>query len=194
MKNPAEPVARYSVANRRDDRRAGWRPGRRSGLAATLGLAAALSPHTAAAAPPTTSLQVTGMTFVGSRAGEREVLLRSRVAWLRPETNLAELRDVSAVVSEPERGRSFAMTCDRVELDIETNDFLAEGLVRGETGDGQRYSAAWVRYQHQGGLLFTDAPVTMHDARGSFRGDGFRYHVHERRFELLGNVRVEQRP
>lgn len=146
------------------------------------------------AAPPSTSLQVTGMTFVGSRAGEREVLLRSRVAWLRPEVNLAELLDVSAVVSEPERGRSFTMTCARVELDIETNDFLAEGDVRGETGEGQHYSAAWVRYEHDDGLLFTDAPVQMNDATGSFRGDGFRYHVHERRFELLGNVRVEQRP
>jgi hypothetical protein len=34
----------------------------------------------------------------------------------------------------------------------------------------------------------------MNDSHGSFRGNGFRYHVRERRFELLGNVRVEQRP
>ena len=153
-----------------------------------------LLPLASPAAPPRTSLQVTGMTFVGSRADEQEVVLRSRVAWLRPEANLAELLDVSAVVTASEPGSSFAMTCSRVELDIETNDFLAEGEVEGETSDGQRYSADWVRYEHEQGLLFTDAPVKMVDARGSFRGDGFRYHVRERRFELLGNVRVEQRP
>ncbi len=135
------------------------------------------------------------MIFVGSRAGVREVVLRSRTARLQPEQQVAELKDVSAVVTEDEAGeRSFTMNCARVELDIARSDFLADGDVRGETADGQRYSAPWVRYVHEQGLLYTDAPVEMNDSHGSFRGDGFRYHVHERRFELLGNVRVEQRP
>ena len=37
-------------------------------------------------------------------------------------------------------------------------------------------------------------PVVVIDETGSFRGDGFRYHVKERRFQILGNVRVEQGP
>jgi hypothetical protein len=41
-------------------------------------------------------------------------------------------------------------------------------------------------------LLHTDAEVTVVDGAGRFRGDGFRYHIEERRFELLGNVSVEQ--
>jgi lipopolysaccharide export system protein LptA len=49
-----------------------------------------------------------------------------------------------------------------------------------------------VRYDHEDAVLFTDAPVRMVDDTGVFRGDGFRYHVKERRFQLLGNVRVEQ--
>ena len=77
-------------------------------------------------------------------------------------------------------------------MNIETTDFSAEGDVQGETGDGQRYWAPWVRYDHDEGLLYTDAPVRLVDAAGTFRGDGFRYHVHERRFRLLENVRVEQ--
>ena len=32
------------------------------------------------------------------------------------------------------------------------------------------------------------------DSGGTFRGDGFRYHIEERRFELLGNVVMEQTP
>jgi LPS export ABC transporter protein LptC len=175
----------------------GMRTARRA-FTLALGLiagAAAATPAPASAAAEATSLEVQGMTFVGSRAGVRELVLKSRTARLRPETQRAELEDVSAVVTEDESGgRSFSMTCERVELDIERNDFLADGHVRGETADGQRYSAPWVRYVHEDGLLYTDAPVSMTDSRGSFRGDGFRYHVHERRFELLGNVRVEQRP
>lgn len=157
-------------------------------------LCAAAIPQRARAAAEATSLEVQGMTFVGSRAGVREVVLRSHTASLRPEKNLAELIDVRAFVTEDDAGRSFSMTCTRVELDIESNDFLAEGDVRGETADGQRYAAPWVRYAHEKGLLYTDAPVEMNDSHGSFRGNGFRYHVHERRFELLGDVRVEQRP
>jgi len=176
---------------RRADRARGYP----AALAFALLASGAAGPVPAQAAAEATSLEVQGMTFVGSRAGVREVVLRSRTARLRPENQVAELNDVSATVTEDEAsGRSFTMTCARVELDIARSDFLAEGDVRGETADGQRYSAPWVRYAHDEGLLFTDAPVEMKDTRGSFRGDGFRYHVHERRFELLGNVRVEQRP
>jgi len=168
-----------------------------SGAALALALVVAFGavPTTARAAAEATSLEVQGMIFVGSRAGVREVVLRSRTARLQPEKQLAELEDVSATVTEDEAGqRSFTMNCDRVELDIARSDFKADGNVRGETAEGQRYSAPWVKYVHEQGLLYTDEPVVMTDRRGSFRGNGFRYHVHERRFELLGNVRVEQHP
>ena len=141
-----------------------------------------------------TALKVTGMTFVGSRTGVREMVLRSREAWLRPGDDEALLSEVEAEVTDPEDGRHFTMTCARVDLDIASNDFLAEGDVQGSTSDGQRYRTEWVRYRHEEGLVFTDAPVEVTDARGRFRGDGFRYHVDERRFELIGNVRVEQTP
>jgi LPS export ABC transporter protein LptC len=165
-------------------------------LAGALALVGAVAvPGTAHAAAEATSLEVQGMVFVGSRAGVREVVLRSRTAKLQPEKQIAELNDVSATVSEDDASRrSFTMNCARVELDIAKSDFLADGDVRGETAEGQHYSAPWVRYVHEQGLLYTDAPVQMNDTHGSFRGNGFRYHVHERRFELLGNVRVEQRP
>ena len=166
-------------------------------LALAIALVAAFTaqPGPARAAAEATSLEVQGMIFVGSRAGVREVVLRSRTARLQPEEQVAELEDVSATVTEDEaRRRSFTMKCERVELDIAKSDFKAVGDVRGETAEGQRYSAPWVQYVHDQGLLYTDAPVVMNDSHGSFRGNGFRYHVHERRFELLGNVRVEQRP
>jgi hypothetical protein len=40
-------------------------------------------------------------------------------------------------------------------------------------------------------MLQTDAPVTVLDSGSKFRGDGFRYYIEERRFELLGNVVME---
>lgn len=147
--------------------------------------------HASSDPPP---LRIEGMTFVGSRGELREVLLRSRTAVFRPDERIAELEDVSAEVSEGEGERSFSMTCRRAELDIDKQDFLAEGNVEGSTSDGRRYSAPWVRYRHDTGLLYTDAPVRMVDETGSFRADGFRFHVKERRFQLLGNVRVEQTP
>lgn len=141
-----------------------------------------------------TSLRVEGMTYVGSRDGTREVLLRSREASLLPAEDRAELHEVEAEVRGRGSDRAFTMRCDRVDLEIESQDFLAEGDVRGETDGGQRYRTEWVRYRHEAGLLYTDAPVELRDANGRFRGDGFRYHVEERRFELVGNVSVEQGP
>jgi LPS export ABC transporter protein LptC len=137
-------------------------------------------------------LRATGMTFVGSRGSTSELVVHSEAATFHPDRDIAHLVDVRAVVTDDDEGDSFKMTCDRAELNIETNDFRAEGRVRGTTADGEHYSASWVEYNHEAGLLETAAPVVMIDRTGTFRGDGFRYFIHERKFHLLGNVFVEQ--
>jgi LPS export ABC transporter protein LptC len=133
------------------------------------------------------------MTFVGSRDSVREIIVRSQHAKFRTDTKIAELDGVRAEFAEGDDGRSFEMTCESAELDLQKNDFVARGHVEGVTHDGQRVYAPWVRYDHERGLLYSDAPVRMVDDSGTFRGDGFRYHVRDQRFQLLGNVRVEQR-
>ena len=86
------------------------------------------------------------------------------------------------------------MRSDRAQLNLETNDFSAEGNVEGDTEGGEHYAAPWVRYDESEDLLYTDAPVQMVGTAGSFSGDGFRYTLAERRFRLIGNVRVVQTP
>jgi LPS export ABC transporter protein LptC len=182
-------LAAACMQTRRPRRRE--RGGRERPAAASL-LALSVALLTAAPSARAAVLQVTGMTFVGSRDSLREIVVRSEHAKFHTDTKVAELDGVRAEVSEGGEGRSFSMTCERAELDLDKNDFLAEGNVRGETGEGQHVFAPWVRYDHEQGLLYSDAPVRMTDRSGSFRGDGFRYHVKDRRFQLLGNVRVEQ--
>lgn len=139
-------------------------------------------------------LRITGMTFVGSRGDESQLVVHAERAFFHPDSGLADLEVVRAQVSDAEKGESFQMQCDRAELNVETSDFTAIGNVKGLTGDGQRYSAPWVRYVHASSMLQSDAPVTLVDGGSTFRGDGFRYHIDERRFELLGNVVMEQTP
>jgi len=139
-------------------------------------------------------LRVTGMTFVASRGDASEFVLRARRAYFMPDTNVAKLENVRVTGSDEKDRNRFEVSCLRGELDVETNNFLAEGDVRGTTGDGRRYTASWVRYDHEKGLLYTDAPVTMEDETGAFRGDGFRYDLKKRSFRLLGNVSLVQTP
>jgi hypothetical protein len=167
------------------------------GALAALGPAAALAAEapTAPRVPGVSSdVHVTGMTFVASRREGGEVVIEARSATFRPEANVAELFDATMRAADPERGRGFDVRCDRGEFDLETNAFLAQGDVRGSTVDGQRYAAPWVRYDSDRALLFTDAPVVLEDPSGRLRGNGFRYHVRERRFELLGDVSVDSTP
>ncbi len=173
-------------------RRTGRRAGRRgrARVAAVAGLSL-LAAGLAAASPP---LLVTGMTYVGRQGTASELVLHSESAVFHPDTEMAELEGVRAVMVDDKASDSFEMTCDRAELNVATNDFTARGNVEGVTGDGQRYSAPWVKYEHASSLLHTDAPVLVVNDTGTFRGDGFRYHVQERRFRLLGNVRVVQTP
>ena len=137
-------------------------------------------------------LYISGMTFVGSRGDVTQFVLRAREAVIHPETNIAELEDVRVHGSEAGADADFEVSCERGELEVDTNDFLAEGDVRGTTADGRRYAAPWVRYDHSEALFYTDAPATMQDSTGTFRGDGFRYHLEDGRFKLTGNVKVVQ--
>jgi LPS export ABC transporter protein LptC len=162
------------------------------GAVLSLPLALALAAPCRAQEP--SQLELTDMTFVGSRGDQSEVVLRARRATFHPGTKLAELEDVSALGRDPAQRRTFELRCERAQLNLATNDFSAEGKVEGATSAGERYSAPWVRYDHTSDVLYTEAPVRMVNDTGTFRGDGFRYHVDERRFRLLGNVRVVQTP
>jgi LPS export ABC transporter protein LptC len=139
-------------------------------------------------------LRGTGMTFVGSRGDVDEVVLRAERGVFRPEANLAVREEVRVTAADSDEGDHFEVSCERGEFNVETNDFFAEGDVHGVTGDDRRYTAPWVRYHHEKALLYTDGPVLLQDATGNFRGDGFRYHLKDRRFRLVGNVSVVQTP
>jgi len=156
-------------------------------IAASGILAAGLS-----SAGESSVLRVSGMTFVGSRGEQSELVVRAETALFYPGSGLADLEVVRAKVSDAKKGESFQMQCDRAELDVATTNFTATGNVKGLTGDGQRYSAAWVRYDHQASMLQTDAVLKVVYSGGSLRGVGFRYGNDERRLELLGHVVLEK--
>ena len=147
-----------------------------------------------AAAQEASQLRVSGMTFVGSREDGGELVVRARQAVFVPDTNVAHLDEVRASVQDPSAGQSFDLSCDKAALDLDTNSLRAEGNVRGVTSAGESYSAPWVRYDPEADALITDAPVIVENPTGTFRGDGFRYLVAERRLKLTGNVSVVQNP
>jgi LPS export ABC transporter protein LptC len=139
-------------------------------------------------------LEVEGLTFVSSRDNGNEVVLHALHATYRPDHETAYLRGVDARVTADDDGFAFSVRCDDGELDLKSNDFHARGNVSGRTDSGQYFATNWVRYEHEAGLLSTDAPVVITDETGSYRGGGFRYLVREKRFKLLGGASVVQEP
>jgi LPS export ABC transporter protein LptC len=137
------------------------------------------------------TLVVTDMTFVGSRDSRSEVVLTARSARFDQGKSVAHLEDVSARVSSEGKG-GFEMSCDRAEYFVDTNDFTAEGHVRGQTQEGRQFRTARLHYDHEKALAHTDVPVVIDDVHGRFRGGGFRYHLAEGRFQLIGGATVEQ--
>ena len=158
-----------------------------------LGVFVALAPSDTRAEIGESQLEISGLTFIGSRGDGSELVLRATRALMAPDTQDAVLFDVRAEVTN-EQGASFTMRCAEAQLNLETNDFSARGDVVGVTSEGERYSAPWVRYSDKDDLLYSDARVSMANESGQFSGDGFRYEITARRFRLIGNVSVEQAP
>ena len=144
-----------------------------------------------AESPP---LVLTGMTFISSRGEDTEVVVHAERARFRPEADVADLDVVRARVSTVGKEGVVEIECDEGTLNLKSNSFWARGNVTGRTGDGRDFEAPWVRYDHSDGLLFTDAPVLLHDAGTTLRGGGFRYYVEEQRFRLIGGAQVVQEP
>jgi LPS export ABC transporter protein LptC len=160
-------------------------------IVASVALFVGLASGAQANAP---EFDVSGMTFVSSRADQSELILRSKHATYYTETDSAALRGVNAEVTTANNRFSFQVTCEQGELNLKSNDFHASGGVEGRTDSGQSFRTEWVRYNHEDGLLYTEAPVIITEESGTYRGGGFRYLVRERRFKLLDGASVVQEP
>ncbi len=140
------------------------------------------------------SLALSGMTYVSSHSDFNEMVLDAETADIRPEQDVAHLEGVHAVLAsfvDGPRGRGgLDMTCDTGTVDLDSGNFVAEGDVRGTTGDGRRFRTTHLSYDHAKGLVVTDAPVSIRDRAGTYRGGGFRYWIRENRFKLSGGASV----
>jgi LPS export ABC transporter protein LptC len=137
-------------------------------------------------------LAVTGMTFVQSEGEKANMVVQADHGRLDPDAKVVHLDVVRTFVSGDAERTGFELTCDKGELVLETRALLATGNVRGRTADGRAFSTTWVRYDPKKQLAFTDAPVEIEDETGSLHGGGFRYHVKEGRFRLLGGATVRR--
>ena len=161
----------------------------RVALGLTVG---ALLAGTAGAESPL--LDVDAMTFVASRGDSNEIVLRAAHARFDTQAERVYLEEVHARVEPRSYTGYFEIRCDEGELDLESDDIEARGNVRGETEGGREFSADWVKYDAEAGLLFTNAPVLISEDAITYRGGGFQYYVRERRFRLLGGASVVQEP
>ena len=188
---PANPAGRPAPARRRAN------DGvirRRTRLAlVTLAL---LLPGAADRPPPSTAgaagLAITGMTFVQSDGQKPAMVVEAERGRLDPQTNVVHLEVVKTHVEGTAERAGFDLTCDQGELVMDTRALLATGNVHGRTADGRAFATTWVRYDPKKELAFTDAPVDIDDESGSLHGGGFRYHVREGRFRLLGGATVRR--
>jgi len=139
-------------------------------------------------------LSLRGMTFVASEGSANEIVLHAENAQFYPDHDVADLETVNVEVA-PGGGRTgFEMQCEKGRLNLESQDFVAEGNVVGTIEGGRRFEALWVAYNEQDGVLYTDEPVLITDQNGSYRGGGFRYFVDQQRFKLMGGATIVQEP
>jgi len=157
-------------------------------LLAAAALARAATAVDAADLPQ--QLDLTRLTYVDSEGKRRGVVLQAEEARVMPRTEQVVLRTVALqLATADERGR-LELSCEHGQLDLQKGDFVGVGRVRGTTPDGRRFETERLHYDHEAGLVTTDAPVVIRDKSGTLRGGGFRYQVREGRLKLTGGATV----
>lgn len=162
-----------------------------AGPLAAIAVALLASGAAAAASPP---LRIAGMTFVASTAGVTELLVAAEEAEVDVTAQRADLETVHARWAGADGRTSLELRCERGEFDLETNDLVAVGDVRGLLSDGREFRGPWLRYDRANGVAFTDAPVTILDQGRTLRGGGLRYYVRDRRLRLTAGASVVELP
>jgi LPS export ABC transporter protein LptC len=139
-------------------------------------------------------LEIEGMTYVASQGDANELVLEAQRARYRAGRSLVHLEGVQARVAPGAGQPGFEMTCAQADFDLTRRDLQARGRVRGRTRDGREIATDRLSYRHDLGVVSTDDPVVIRDAGGTYRGGGFRYHVKDGSFQLVGGASVEQQP
>jgi LPS export ABC transporter protein LptC len=159
-------------------------------LAALVAVALARAAAAVDAADLPQQLDLTQLTYVDSDGKRRGVVLQAQEARVMPRSEQVVLRTVALqLATEDERGR-LELSCEHGQLDLKAGDFVGVGRVRGLTPDGRRFETERLRYDHEAGLVTTDAPVVIRDKSGTLRGGGFLYQVREGRLKLTGGATV----
>jgi hypothetical protein len=163
-------------------------------LGSVLALAAALP--VVAETPPAAGLTLDGMSYVLSRGEAVDLVVEAHRAEVLPRTGRVTLAGVRARIASspgagPEAG-ALELVCERGELNLEAQEFVALGRVAARTPGGRLLQTERLRYRHARGVVSSDAPVALSDESGDYRGGGFEYWVREDRFRLTGGARIVQ--
>ena len=163
----------------------------RRGAFAVLALALATlsSAPVLAADPP---MRLSGMTFVASSESVTEVRVEAESGVIDEAANKALLETVQAEWAGADGKPSLELTCERGELDLETNDLVATGNVHGLLADGRRFVGPSLRYDRARGVAFTNTPVQIIEEGRVLSGGGFEYHVRDRRLRFTSGARVQE--
>ncbi len=138
-------------------------------------------------------MRLSKMTFLASSGNITEVRVEADSGVIDDVANRAHLEAVHAELAGADGKPSLELTSESGELDLETNDLVVSGNVRGVLADGRRFVGPSLRYDRERGVAFTDAPVEIIENDRVLTGGGFRYYVRDRRLRLTGGARVEEK-
>ena len=138
---------------------------------------------------PPPSANLVGVSFEGFSAGSREVRVRAARARLDPLERVVHLSGVRIQFEDEQRGE-VKLNAATALLRLDSDDFVLQGTVEGQTASGETFITAEVRYDRAGERLWTDQPVEVQRAGLLLRGDGMEMDLSSHRLKLVGDVHV----
>ncbi len=141
--------------------------------------------------PQDVDLSLKEITLTNSHEGTTSWRLKAEAADFDIQTKSGRLKNVRVLFFKGNEEEDMELTADQGEVESDGGSIRAMGHVVLKGRDGFTLFCDDLEYLQKDSLIRTESRVRIVDDRMELRGQGLRYQIRERLFELLNHIEAD---
>ncbi len=140
--------------------------------------------------PAHVDLQIKDFVYTEVGEGNSKWEVKARTAQYNKKQNIAVFDQVQISLTTAEK-KVYQMSGDKGQMLTDKKDIEIKGNVVITSDSGDRFTTDYLKYSDAEKKFYTDAPVTMENARMKLMGKGLILFMNKGELKLLSSVKAE---